>query len=385
MTPPHRLKCPVLAVLCLLASEPDALRGQCSPVAGSLINGPNTEKGTVKWRDSISLEEVRKIDYAVVGNYQKLTYQDCPAMDPFLGATSDFNGVELLTNSCYVKMTKPPQKSWVDLSLGPGEIVSLVLRDPDRFGPVVLGALRVQLGLTGPEQEGEWKDVAKTVWEAIQEAAQGPPQRFAEREAFAPIRSTTAEVGVAGLVRVLRTNEATELRQLIVVKLIYALATIDPQGLPMLTEMTKFPFIVAKRTIGGAEGTEIVVYIKDGPSGANPATAEVYYFYLASNTGKPITVCGVRLVDGFEIEYGDSSPVSLEQFAHLHLVQKPLNRVRRWYLDGPIRTAMIRDITQADELAAFTAAVKPSYDLACAQGLSPTSPLTYLGVTLKCP
>ena len=371
---------------CLVACAADALIAQCVPVAQAPKLGPKKESGIVKWRDPFSLEEIRWVEYAVHKSYQRLAYEGCPAPDPYLGATSDFDGVELLTDWCYVKITEPTKEAAKVAarvtSRRPGEVVALTLRDPDRFGPVVLGALRDHLGL-GRGREEEWGDIAKAVWDAIKGAAERPPVRFASQETFAPVAPLVVGEGVAGLVAALRATDDTAKREALAVKIIFELAAIDPDGLPLLTELTKFPFIVAKRTIGGAEGTEVAVVIVEAAD--DPTTADVYYFFLWSDKpALPITVCGVRLVPVFNIEYSDSRKVYRGEFARLHVVQKTVDGSTDWYLDGGIDVREINDITLPEELGAFQAALD-AHQLACTEGLAPKVGVTYLGVTLTCP
>ena len=154
------------------------------------------------------------------------------------------------------------------------------------------------------------------------------------------------------------------------------LLQIDPQAMQTLFQLTKYPFVVARRTIGGAEGTEVVVHIAD----KDADTCEVYYFYLASSTGEPLHVTALDWL--YSQDVWDYVLLPYQHYARVQL--RKIND--KWYRDAPWEIGRIdgmRPLTAAFQ--AFHASVPHAYAYACEPpSLGPTSPLSFQGLRLTC-
>ena len=379
------------ASACALLIAPAA--AQCAISHGPLQSG-NTDVvlGYVIRDRPLFSDTLRNVDYAVTGDYWLLTAEGCPS--PTYLVKTDFRGVELETNHCYVKVADLPPAATRAVAPTPEGLVLLTLEDPARCLPVALAALRQHLLLSAEDQRDRRQSVAAGFTGAARQAAARDDlrSRFASGELFDAIAGPAAapeQQTVSALVDQLLAATDADRRGLLVFAILHRLAIVDPGSMSLLTGLTKYPFVVARRTIGGAEGTEIVVYVDADPGSS---TANVYYFYLwtdtASGSGgeppEPITVAGFEVVDGFEITVHTQIPMG--SYARLPLEQQVVDGETVWVLRAPIATGTIDGIApRTPELAAFHASVPPAHAAACAHGLQPKSPLTYLGVTLTCP
>lgn len=340
-------------------------------------------QGQVRRRAPLSLDELRDIDYAVNGEYWTLDATNCPA--PGFWATTEFHGIELAKKYGYVKMREVGAAAAAALLPGPEEIVILTVDEPDRFLPAVLTALRRNLRLGDSDADAtRWTNLATTVDRAVRADAVRAlvaklPAEF-QTEAFAPFRKLLSERRLDRLVQKFLEAEAQN-QPAAVVMLLYATALVDPGGLSMVVELTKFPFIVAKRTIGGAEGTEIVVYVHEPQLGI----CAVYYFYLYSqHINAPIQVVGTRVING--VRQAECEELGIGEYAVGTVQQQTVDGKTDWYLQAAWTIGRIDDITNPSAAwSAFHEAVPPAYDLACDLKLEPHSPLRYLGVDLQCP
>lgn len=152
----------------------------------------------------------------------------------------------------------------------------------------------------------------------------------------------------------------------------------------------RFPFILARRTIGGAEGTEIVTSAHAYQVGTEDRT-DVMYFYLHSEKIDPIKVRYhvQNLVDDKQAIDPEYLQIPLASFARITLKPVMHEGEEHWVrvgADAPVPMPIsehldleIRaDVTVRDLLSL-------AYTNACGAGIRPQSPLRLGELELDCP
>ncbi len=134
--------------------------------------------------------------------------------------------------------------------------------------------------------------------------------------------------------------------------------------------LISFPFILSRRTVGGAEGSQIVTYVHE----IDADTADVYYLYLyTEHAQRPMKVLAPQ-----GASYSVPTAVSVGDYARV-----ALTRVNGdWVLLTSISTGHIADLEPTGHVRA---AAKAAFNDACAAGLQPHPPHPACGLNWTCP
>ena len=167
-------------------------------------------------------------------------------------------------------------------------------------------------------------------------------------------------------------------------------------------DLLYFPFMRSRRTVAGAEGTEVVVYTPHAPepgtgTGSSAQhTGFVWYFYLHSPLETPVYIAG---------DWWDAATRTINempaafQLPLLHAVRIPVIRVQpalgneaRWAINGkPQDVFEVFSIAPEDPVNALMTpelwqVLHQAHADACDAGLEPKSPIVLAGNTvLECP
>ncbi len=246
--------------------------------------------------------------------------------------------VDLIEGYAYLKIEKPVSEL-EQLTLTAADVMRLTLEDPARFLPAVLQQLRREVRMT----DGEFRRLSDHLFESVPRAALSPwtplvlgceepsepaPwvagateawQRYVRLETSELIREILA--GPPDSLEPLAESQVTE------VLLLKAAST----GVSDFLSLLHLPFILSHRTIGGARGTEVVVYTHN----TSPTTADVYYFYLFSKTpDKKVELAAYYLDGGTEKMVGEPFRLEMCQYARVPLELMMYGGEQRWFLTG---------------------------------------------------
>lgn len=271
--------------------------------------------------------------------------------------------VHLVEGCAYVKMGTSPQ----GLALSPAEQLAVLMDAPEVF-----------VNLLGDTDEERRSRVAAL--RALRAAYPGPEgladlikQLTAMRAGDEPV--TLQRVGFDV------SRAAGE---------VLHLARDNNSDLAASVGLFRFPFILARRTIGGAEGTEIVVSVRER-DGAHGRRADVAYFHLHAGGTDPIklTYRDENLFGGEPALASNLVSIPMGQFARLTLKPVMHQGEEYWVRDGGDIPAP-QSIGESLEMEIHTgltveAILSEAYRSACLAGIEPQVPLGFGALSLTCP
>ncbi|MBX3373854.1 MAG: hypothetical protein KF817_08460 [Phycisphaeraceae bacterium] len=318
--------------------------------------------------------------------------------DLFGAVTSRAETIDLEKGYAYVKMA--PEETPLQMSLLDKQV--LILADPAKFTPPIMSWLLRQVRLQNEVQAA----IPELMVTGLQTFAADPAlmalilpgdvparapavmDRHGELIAFDRYWMThfAHEVNVSVLIDALLSREGTPretmVRRAMAAMRLASLAA-ETEDLSRYMALIRYPFILSRRSIGGAEGTEIVIFARS--TGTTGKSAEVFYFFLHSDTVEEIEVAAYVLNPFSGVEELLPAPVPVEvcRYARVPLQMKMHDGVEKWFLPNA-NSITVHDIGTAMP-SDLVAVLQHAHRDACLAGIEPESPITCGGLELACP
>ncbi len=362
------------AILGLFAAPAFAQFGWFPPIYGpeQPVTQPTHDEGRISLSTDLGQQFLlREIDYMIAPWPSARTPGSYRAIDAVRWeggmATRHAAGVDLHTGVAYFQIEPPA------LPLGPGDVVRFMNTRPDQYVPVLLGGLA--------ERDVVAADVAERVSREmitlIQRGARAPYGVFPpgddneqdlENRLRRLIYSLDPEQPGA--------KDSPDARARRAMEAVHTGAEL--KYIQAYIGIIAYPFMMTRRLVGGAEGTEGVAWVDPDPN--DPEACDVYYVYLHSDSTHPMRLQGFEYVDEWLQAMTAVQNFNQGEYVRARLVRKPFQWSHAWFVesfDAPkpftsaapqaLRDAVAGAHEKACDLGAFTPAdvMLPGIELRC--------------------